>query len=1077
MDESWNLRDSLSARELERRQTKFRELSSAVLYWNELREYQTDGMEDLFNFCASLGVKAELMAGFAANLGEMVGTMRKPSPFSEVPLHPLSERMGVICGEKLLAVDDAYLESVRRLRGGLEHEISLMLHDMERNVARALTPVWREASALLVAAARADVRVRACYDSLMQRLLSSPGAHSTADTSIGASNASIGSPGPDDQQVDREEELVRIYLHQCRDDGAELDPPQTEAGAGVDNSGSLDMWGSLMQYFAASFRFELLLLRCQSGLARCYRRSKEIEATRQLIVIRASEKLVQLFSAAGAGLGGRAGDVFRLPRRTDLSDILVRRVGRRIIYNNANQIPTVGSPNVPFETVSASASVSVRRAGSSSDLARTDAQAAGGPVAGTILLALLQSYTSFLLRALLESPEVCRCAVMHRHATASSAPYPRSGPGDIPVPSGFFSLGGVSWVPVLVVYTCAGRILLYDVPRVSALTASGSNAPVSVAEAVAALLLFRDLDCDGLGLDDEDLCLLIARYRTGVGGGSSSTSGRAAPVTTPAPAPTVSASASTLKMTAQSVRAAAAAIWRDCISDADDTSYHKLWADLKVDSALRTEEARYMLPSYTLRRRRTALQYQPTEGRQLELELVEETPAGPQGALLGLFFAGAPNTTKVVLRPQTQEQLFDWLMIHPPIGVPSPAHETIFALHKPSSVPTATTPATTVAGLSATAAAMGGGVDATTANNTPASDSVPCAPLELSPVSYYVPYCPPPLPEVSSMPPPPLPELLGVDEEVVEAGADVGTGSARMFVDSVMPASAPTGNVGVDVSVIGSVAPELEPDSTLADMVGQVGGQQEADPDTEASGVGGVAEAPEVGSSLAEMAREMQATLAGASFDGEDLGAGCGAVDLLALSLSGEEGGDGENEVEGDSQSLSPPEAVSVSVSVVSMVGESGAVYDVPCLPSSLSGPVPASFTGLVTGVASGAPGAPVSVTTEESTTVTDTAVTDTAVTDTAVTDTAVTDTAVTDISVTDVGVTDVGVIDVGATDVGVTNVGVIDVGVTDVGVTDVGVTDVGVTTTELNSEPVEVSGETPTTAGPDEGQGGCNQQ
>lgn len=143
MDDKWDLLDALRFREFERRQKQLRSFSNTATYWEELRAFQLECVEDVSNFTTSLAGKISPLKAFISAYRGYLSESAKPCPFSEGSIHPVGERLGEVCKKIIFAADDAVLQSMDSLCSGIETQIVELIYDADTYLCPNYSLLWR----------------------------------------------------------------------------------------------------------------------------------------------------------------------------------------------------------------------------------------------------------------------------------------------------------------------------------------------------------------------------------------------------------------------------------------------------------------------------------------------------------------------------------------------------------------------------------------------------------------------------------------------------------------------------------------------------------------------------------------------------------------------------------------------------------------------------------------------------------------------------------------------------------------------------------------------------------------------
>ena len=119
MEESWNILDSLRTFELHRRQTHFKAFENSRLFWDALKEYQNEGVDDVRDFICNLTLKHNLLCSYASNL-EL--SIQRANALANESVNK-SKRKGIACNKVLASLDENVCTNILNLKAGIEKEI------------------------------------------------------------------------------------------------------------------------------------------------------------------------------------------------------------------------------------------------------------------------------------------------------------------------------------------------------------------------------------------------------------------------------------------------------------------------------------------------------------------------------------------------------------------------------------------------------------------------------------------------------------------------------------------------------------------------------------------------------------------------------------------------------------------------------------------------------------------------------------------------------------------------------------------------------------------------------------------
>ena len=137
MEDSWNILDSIRTFELYRRQIHFKAFENSRLFWDSLKDYQYEGIEDIRDFICNLTAKHNLISTYANNLDFSV---QKANTIANENNNK-SNRKGIICNKILASLDSNVCTNMLRLKTGIECEISHLAMVLEQ-MSNELKTLW-----------------------------------------------------------------------------------------------------------------------------------------------------------------------------------------------------------------------------------------------------------------------------------------------------------------------------------------------------------------------------------------------------------------------------------------------------------------------------------------------------------------------------------------------------------------------------------------------------------------------------------------------------------------------------------------------------------------------------------------------------------------------------------------------------------------------------------------------------------------------------------------------------------------------------------------------------------------------
>jgi hypothetical protein len=285
IDDKWSFADAIRYNELERREKQFKSYYNSFVYWEVLRDYQLECVEDMNDLVKNWAGKVLPMHTFVNAYRSYISTANKIDSAVFPSLHPVEERLGKMCQKVLLSADDLMLQNMESLKCGIEEQVIELICKQEDYFTRNYRMIWREGSDALYRVAKADMRVRQIYDRLVQLFsyFRRDSNNPTSPPSLGGSRANkdptrltniFDSSATSRIAVENELDLALIVL-KSNDAGVEY---------------MYQVWFLLLQYNVAVMRFNHLIIVCQSTLKELFHCSQEIESTRQQILLRATGK-------------------------------------------------------------------------------------------------------------------------------------------------------------------------------------------------------------------------------------------------------------------------------------------------------------------------------------------------------------------------------------------------------------------------------------------------------------------------------------------------------------------------------------------------------------------------------------------------------------------------------------------------------------------------------------------------------------------------------------------------------------------------------------------------------------------
>ncbi len=221
-----------------------RSFLTSVLYWEELRSLQFEGIHDVYNLIQTLNRKVNPLEVFIARY-KIVSQVGLLDPNDGSNDNITQRSVGAVCTKVLSSADELLLEGLNKLITGYEQEIFTLSQHLETNICPIYTLLWTNAVEIMSYVSKAEIRVK----------------HLT-EKCIGV----IEKYSDKDNLVDNNSLLL--------------------SSASIEHEHNL--WLLVFQCYIASMRFELTLYYCNVKLSQLYKLCNELEAFRQNLLIQST---------------------------------------------------------------------------------------------------------------------------------------------------------------------------------------------------------------------------------------------------------------------------------------------------------------------------------------------------------------------------------------------------------------------------------------------------------------------------------------------------------------------------------------------------------------------------------------------------------------------------------------------------------------------------------------------------------------------------------------------------------------------------------------------------------------------